>query len=64
MNPITFKSYGGFGRFVTVIAERITHFYRVDHNGQSGTCIVLDTGKEITVEESTGEVRMAVEQAK
>ena len=64
MNPITFKSYNGYGRDVVVIAERITHFYPVDYNGNRGTCIVLDTGKEITVEDSPGVVRMAIEQAK
>lgn len=64
MNPITFKSYGGYGRDVCVIAERITHFYPIDHNGKNGTCIVLDTGKEVSVEEYPGQVRMAIEQAK
>ena len=63
MTPITFTAYSGFGSKVVVIAERITHFYRVDYNGNSGTCIVLDTGKEVTVSESDYVVREAVEKA-
>ena len=64
MNPITFKSYRGFGQEVTIIAERITHFYPIEYNGNRGTCIVLDTTKEVTVEDSPSVVRMAIEQAK
>jgi hypothetical protein len=49
MTPITFKGYGVGSRGVTLIAERITHFYPIDYNGNHGTCIVLDTGKELNV---------------
>ena len=64
MTPITFTAYSGFGREVVIIAERIVSFYPVDYNGNHGTCIILDTGKEVTVTDSVGAVRMAVEQAK
>ena len=62
MNPITFTSYSGFGREVVIIAERIVSFHPIDYNGNRGTCICLDTGKEICVSESPGQVRMALEQ--
>ncbi|CAB4171396.1 hypothetical protein UFOVP1095_19 [uncultured Caudovirales phage] len=63
MNPITFKGYGVRGGEVVVIAERITHFYPIDYNGNHGTCIVLDTDKEVNVSNWPSEVRMAIEQA-
>jgi hypothetical protein len=33
-----------------IIAERITNFKMIDYNGRWGTRIVLDTGKEISVD--------------
>lgn len=41
----------GLGRPAHVIADRVTHFYLIDYNGNYGTCLVLDTGKEV----NTGE---------
>ncbi len=64
MTPITFTSYGGFGREVIIIAERIVTFYPIDYNGNRGTCICTDNGKEICVSDSPGVVRMALEQTK
>lgn len=49
MTPIRFNRYNPGGSDCTVIAERITHWYPVDYNGNHGTVIVLDTGKEVTV---------------
>lgn len=64
MTPITFTAYNGFGRKVVIIAERIIAFHRIDYNGNSGTCITLDNGKEINVSDSTGTVKMAIDQIK
>jgi len=64
MTPITFTAYSGFGAEVVIVAERIVSFYPVDYNGNRGTCIQLDTGKEITVSDSINAVKMAVEQTK
>ncbi len=63
MRTATFKGYGVNAPDVTVILDRVTHFYRVEYNGRSGTCIVLDTGKEITVDEYPGSVQMVLLQA-
>lgn len=61
LTPVIFKRYGvGFGG-VTVIAERITHFYPIDYNGNHGTCIVLDTGKEINVGDWPHEVAKMID---
>ena len=49
MTPVTFKRYNPGSVDPTVIVERITHWYLVDYNGNYGTVIVLDTGKEVTV---------------
>lgn len=56
MSPIHFKRYSPNAADVTVIAERISHWYAVDYNGNHGTTIVLDTGKEVTVGEWPNEV--------
>ncbi|MHC0025767.1 hypothetical protein [Enterobacter vonholyi] len=45
------------------MSERITHFYGVDYNGRSGTTIVLDTGKEVTVGEYASVVQRKIEDA-
>ena len=60
MTPITFNRYHPGSVDPTVIAERITHWYRVDYNGNYGTTIVLDTGKELTVGEWPTEVERKV----
>ncbi|EAV9435602.1 hypothetical protein DIR64_17080 [Salmonella enterica subsp. enterica serovar Tafo] len=37
----------GYCEPTTVMLERVTHFYPVNYNGNSGTALVLDTGKEV-----------------
>lgn len=64
MNTATFKGYGVNAREVTVILDRVTHFYPIDYNGRHGTCIVLDTDAEICVEEWPSAVKMVLDQAK
>lgn len=50
MTPfVTFSGYGANSREVTVAAARVTHLYPILYNGNPGTCICLDTGKEINV---------------
>lgn len=61
---LTFNRYGGFGRTVSVMVDRITHFYPIDYNGNYGTTIVLDTGKEVSVEAWSSDVEKAVRAAK
>ena len=63
MTPLRFKAYGPGRCAPTVIAERITHWYLVDFNGNHGTCIVLDTGKEVTVGDWPEDVEKAVRAA-
>ena len=60
MTPISFKRYNPGSVDPTIIAERITHWYQVDYNGNYGTCIVLDTGKECTVGEWPSEVEKKI----
>lgn len=64
MTPITFRRYSPTASDPTIIAERITHWYQVDYNGNYGTCIVLDTGKEITVGEWAQDVEKKIAIAK
>ena len=64
MNLLTLQAYGVHGGEVVIVVERITHFYPGEYNGRRGTVIVLDTGREVTVEESVGVVRLAVGQAR
>ena len=49
MTPVTFTRYNPGAVDPTVDVERITHWYLVDYNGNYGTVLVLDTGKELTV---------------
>lgn len=49
MTPLSFKGYGVRGNPVTVIAERITHWIKVESNGNYGTEIHLDTGESVLV---------------
>ncbi|VVE28674.1 hypothetical protein PPN31114_03536 [Pandoraea pneumonica] len=60
MTPITFPGYSVGAREVTVIAERILAWWPIDYNGVHGTCIQLDTGKEINVRAWSTEVDRAV----
>lgn len=49
MRTYDFPQYGASGYYAptTVVLERITHFYPIDYNGNHGTTLVLDTGKEV-----------------
>lgn len=49
MTPHEFVGYGAGATNVTVIIERITHWWLIDYNGNYGTAIALDTGKEVRV---------------
>lgn len=50
MSPVRFRTYGVNGaQFITIVAERITHWHQIDYNGVYGTVIYLDTGAEIKV---------------
>lgn len=63
MTPITFKRYSPSGSDPTIVAERITHWYQVDYNGNYGTCVILDTGKEVNVGDWPQEVEQKVRAA-
>ena len=60
---LTFPGYGVNASDVTVDTRRITHWYQIEYNGRRGTCIVLDTGKEITTELAPSEVQKRIEAA-
>lgn len=64
MTIVNFTPYQSHsGNIVCVIVERITHFYDINYNGNIGTCIVLDTGKEIKVEHSRCDVECVIRKA-
>lgn len=61
---IRFSAYGvGACCDVTVVAERITHWWPIAYNGNPGTEIQLDTGKTIRVADRDWDVREKVEGA-
>ena len=64
MTPYEFRGYGVNATHVTIILERITHWWPIDYNGNHGTEIELDTGKSVRVghyDSAVGEiVRRAV----
>lgn len=60
MTPHTFEGYGVGATRVTVILERITHWWPIDYNGNIGTEIQLDTGKAVRVREYHGQVEKIV----
>lgn len=49
MQTYDFPPYSPTGYYapVTVVLDRVTHFYPIDYNGNLGTTLVLDTGKEV-----------------
>ncbi|EMK8059142.1 hypothetical protein [Escherichia albertii] len=49
MKIFDFPQYAptGYNEPTTVVLERVTHFYPIDYNGNRGTVLVLDTGKEV-----------------
>lgn len=63
MTPIQFKRYNPGGSDPTIVAERITHWEQVDYNGNYGTRIYLDTGKEVTVGEWPYDVEAKIRKA-
>jgi len=64
MTPRTFNGYGVNAPAVTVILERITHWWSIDYNGNHGTEIQLDTGKTVRIGHYTSDVEKAVSGAK
>lgn len=63
MTPKTFRGYGVNSSDVTVILERITHWFQIDYNGNPGTEIELDTGKSVRIGHYTSDVEKAVRAA-
>lgn len=64
MTPfVTFSGYSAGSQEVTIAAARVTHFHYVGSNGKSGTCIYLDTDKEIFVGEHPSDVEKALAKA-
>lgn len=63
MTPHEFVGYGVGSPPVTVVLERITHWWLIDYNGNWGTEIALDTGKSIRVRHYPGDVEKAVRAA-
>lgn len=48
MKTFDFPQYAtGYCEPTTVVLERVTHFYPINYNGNNGTTLVLDTGKEV-----------------
>lgn len=62
MRLLNFDGYRD-GAAVTVVAERITHFYSINYNLYPGTKIVLDTGAELIVANSDTQVKKMIEEA-
>lgn len=61
MTPfITFRGYGVQSPEVTVAASRVTHFHYINYNGNAGTAIQLDTGKEVLVSDWPSDVEKAL----
>jgi hypothetical protein len=63
MTPHTFRGYGVNSQSVTIILERITHWWPIDYNGNCGTEIQLDTGKSVRVSEYHGQIEKIVKGA-
>ncbi len=64
MSCLTLPTYRGYGRDVTIDVTRVTHWERVDYNGNAGVEIHLDTGKTVTVEGAMHEVGRRIAAAK
>lgn len=47
----------------SVSVEKINHFYRIEYNGRSGTCIVMDNGQEIKTDAMPYEVQKFIDDA-
>lgn len=59
MRTFDFPPYGATGYYcpTTIALDRVTHFYPIDYNGNHGTVLVLDTGKEVRTDMSHYEVK-------
>ena len=57
MHLLNFEGYRD-GAAVTVVAERITHFFDINYSHFPGTKIVLETGCELVVGNSKKQVSM------
>lgn len=57
MTPIKFKGYGAGSRDIEIIAEKIVCWSAIDYNGDHGTEIYLDNGKNVRVGEWSSDVR-------
>lgn len=57
---VRFKRYSGYGEEISIVAAEISHWYSVNYNGRSGTCIVLKGGTEINVDAYCVDVEQAV----
>lgn len=62
MTPHRFPGYG-LADGVTIILERITHWWPIDYNGNCGTEIALDTGKSVRVGVYPSDVEKVVRDA-
>ena len=60
---VTFKRYSPGAEDKTIVAARITHWEQIDYNGNYGTRIHLDTGKEVHVGDWPHEVEKKVRAA-
>ena len=60
---LRFKAYGVHGGDVSILSNRITHWERIDYNGNVGTRIYLDTGVEVLVSDYPTEVEKKVNAA-
>jgi hypothetical protein len=63
VTPITFKRYNPGAEDKTIIAERILYWEQISYNGNYGTCIILDNGKEIHVGEWPTDVEKKIKAA-
>jgi hypothetical protein len=61
---VTFRGYGVGSSEKTVDALRVTDFELIDYNNNHGTCLHLDTGREINVGEWPDDVRKKLEAAR
>lgn len=58
---ITLPSYAVGGHPFSVVVEKINHWHRIEYNGRSGTCIVMDGGAELTTDLMPYEVEKRID---
>ena len=61
---IKLPGYGVCGSEFYLIVEKITHFYGLNYNGNPGTCICLEGGKEMVTEAMPYEVQKRIDDAR